>query len=47
MAKELGLRANTFYADSEIEFASLYEMNVPGIMTNAPRRLVEWLKLQK
>lgn len=47
LAKELGLRANTFYADSEIEFASLYEMNVPGIMTNAPRRLVEWLKLQK
>ena len=47
LAKELGLRANAFYADSEIEFAQLYELKTPGIMTNAPRRLVEWLKLQK
>ena len=46
LAKELGLRANVFYADSEIEFAQLFEMGAPGIMTNAPRRLVEWLKLQ-
>jgi glycerophosphoryl diester phosphodiesterase len=47
LARELGLRANAFYADSEIEFAQLYELKTPGIMTNAPRRLVEWLKLQK
>ena len=47
LAQELGLRANVFYADSEIEFAGLYNMGAPGIMTNAPRRLVEWLKLQK
>ena len=47
LAKELGLRANVFYADSEIEFAGLYNMGAPGIMTNVPRRLVEWLKLQK
>ena len=47
LAKELGLRANAFYADCEIEFAHLYELHAPGIMTNAPRRLVEWLKLQK
>ena len=47
LAKELGLRANAFYADSEIEFAGLYDMGVPGIMTNAPARLVQWLKLQK
>lgn len=47
LAKELGLRANAFYADSELEFAELYELQVPGIMTNAPARLVQWLKLQK
>ena len=47
LARELGLRENVFYADSEIEFARLYEMGAKGIMTNAPRRLVEWLKLQK
>ena len=47
LAKELGLRANAFYADSEIEFAGLWNMGVPGIMTNAPARLVRWLELQK
>lgn len=47
LARELGLRANAFYADSEIEFSGLYDMGVPGIMTNAPARLVQWLKLQK
>ena len=47
LAKELGLRANTFFADTDHEFAKLYNMGVPGIMTNAPRYLVEWLKLQK
>ena len=47
LAKELGLRANAFYADSEVEFAGLYDLGVPGIMTNAPARLVKWLELQK
>ena len=47
LAKELGLRANTFFADTDHEFSKLYDMGVPGIMTNAPRYLVEWLKLQK
>lgn len=47
LAKELGLRANAFYADSEVEFAGLYTLGVPGIMTNAPARLVQWLSRQK
>ncbi len=47
LSRELGLRANTFYADTETDFAGLYNMGVQGIMTNAPARLVEWLKLQK
>ena len=47
LAEELGLRANAFYADSELEFAELYDLRAPGIMTNAPARLVQWLKLQK
>lgn len=47
LAAGLGLRANVFYADSETEFAALYDLKAPGIMTNAPGRLVEWLKLQK
>ena len=47
LSRELGLRANAFYADTETDFAGLYNMGVQGIMTNAPARLVQWLKLQK
>ena len=47
LSRELGLRANAFYADTESDFAGLYNMGVQGIMTNAPARLVQWLKLQK
>lgn len=47
LAKELGLRANAFYADCELDFATLYDLGAPGIMTNAPARLTQWLKLQK
>lgn len=44
LARELGLRANAFYADSEIVYAHLRFLGTPGIMTDAPARLVEWLK---
>jgi glycerophosphoryl diester phosphodiesterase len=43
LARELGLRANCFFADSEVAFASLHGIGTPGIMTNAPARLVDWL----
>lgn len=44
LARELGLRANAFYADSEIVYAHLHFLGAPGIMTDAPARLVKWLK---
>lgn len=44
-ARSLGLRANAFYADSEVDFAFLYDLRAPGIMTNAPARLIEWLNM--
>ncbi len=44
LARSLGLRANAFFADAETDFAFLYDLGTPGIMTNAPARLVEWLE---
>ena len=44
LARTLGLRANVFYADAEMDFARLYDLGAPGIMTDAPVRLVEWLR---
>ena len=44
LANSLGLRANAFFADAETGFAFLYGLGTPGIMTNAPARLVEWLE---
>ncbi len=44
LARSLGLRANAFFADAETGFAFLYGLGTPGIMTNAPARLVEWLE---
>lgn len=43
-ARSLGLRANVFFADSEADFAKLRDLGAPGIMTNAPVRLVDWLR---
>lgn len=45
LARSLGLRANVFYADAEIDFGHLFGLGVPGIMTDAPARLVKWLSL--
>ena len=44
IARSLGLRANAFYADAELDFAFLYNLKAPGIMTDAPARLISWLK---
>ena len=44
LARSLGLRANAFFADDETGFAFLHDLGTPGIMTNAPARLVEWLE---
>ncbi len=45
LAHMLGLRANAFFADAETGFAFIYNLGTPGIMTNAPARLVEWLAM--
>lgn len=45
LARSLGLRANAFYADTEIDFEFLLGVGCPGIMTDAPARLVNWLDL--
>ncbi len=45
LARSLGLRANAFYADAEVDFEFLRGVGCPGIMTNAPARLVNWLGL--
>ena len=47
LANSLGLRANAFFADAETGFAFLYGLGTPGIMTNAPARLVKWLEQAK
>ena len=47
LARSLGLRANVFFADAETDFAFLYNLGTPGIMTNAPARLVEWLEQEE
>ena len=47
LARSLGLRANAFFADAETGFAFLYNLGTPGIMTNAPARLVEWLEQEE
>ena len=44
IARSLGLRANAFYADAELDFAFLYNLKAPGSMTDAPARLISWLK---
>ncbi len=41
---ELGLRANVFFADTEADFFLLRKAGAPGIMTNRPAYLNEWLK---
>ena len=45
LASALGLRANAFFADAEIGFEFLLGVGCPGIMTDAPARLVNWLGL--
>ena len=44
LARSLGLRSNVFFADAEIDFGHLYGLGTPGILTDAPARLVEWLR---